>query len=90
MSQFKALRIPLESSIPALISAKLSFELMVFFPQEALFVVRSGWHDIMRVCQVGRKLDRNNFTHYKAQKVMRKEPHFSTATIRIFNHYFLS
>lgn len=51
ISLFKALRIPVEPCIPALISAKLSFVLMVFFPQEAPFVVRSGRHDIIRNCQ---------------------------------------
>ena len=35
MSQLKALRILLESSVSPLISAKLSFVIMVFSPQEA-------------------------------------------------------
>jgi len=69
MSLFKGLRIPPESSISALISAKLSSVLMVFCPQEAPSAGRSGSHNITKDFQTRIRMPQLHLETEKRSKI---------------------
>jgi hypothetical protein len=77
-------------SIPALMSARISFALMVFFPIGSPLVERLRGHDIMGDCRGASKSHKSTLKLKKAQRILQLVPLFSTATLHSFRPTFPS